>query len=119
MKEDPVYIGIEEPADVRRALLESSKNLISLLQENEGRKEQRKQKRQLLAELTNAMNEVKKLTARLKAEMPKVKMSSLPKAAKMAETPGETRKTAPKRYTSEAQKLEHEMAEIEEKLSRL
>lgn len=132
-KEEKLYVGIEDPIAIRRALLESSKSLIKILQENENTRQRREQKHRLLAELKNTAKELTRLLAQLKSELPRVKMSSLPKKMKPRMLP--TQKPAPKPATaqtvkkpatatrpmhlSEAQKLEKELKDIEDKLNKL
>ncbi len=133
-KDEPVYVGIEHPAEVRRALLESSKSLIKILQKSERLRENKRQKQQLIMQLKETMREITQLVSQLKSQMPKVRISSLPKrrAAKpvthereenQPEKQKETRTTSlpkpkPVHFT-ESQKLEKELQDIEEKLKRL
>jgi len=128
-KEEPVYIGIESPAEVRRAILESSKSLIRILQMNESIKEKKRQKHYLVTELGGIMNELSSLLSQLKLQLPRIRMSSLPKrhaekpiiqdkAAKQA-----IKQMAPPKpklaHLTEPQKLEKELQDIEEKLKSL
>lgn len=134
-KDDSIYIGIENPVEVRRALLESSKNLIRILQKSERLRENKKQKQELILQLKGTMREITQLISQLKSQMPKVRISSLPKrhAAKAIVHIKEADKAArqairqmeppkprpiPARLT-ESQKLEKELQDIEEKLKRL
>lgn len=128
-REDSVYIGIENPVEIRRALLESSKSLIKVLQAGERLKANKLRKQRLISDLKETMKEVVQLLAQLKSEMPKIKMSSLPKKRQpkplvdIPESEISVRKMpAPKprpvRMT-EAQKLEKELQDIEKKLGEL
>ncbi len=135
-KDEPVYIGIESPAEVRRAILESSKSLIKILQKSERLRENKRRKQQLMLQLKTTMREIAQLTSQLKSEMPKVRISSLPRrhaakaivrakeadkaekqAIRQVEQP-KPRPPVPARLT-ESQKLEKELQGIEEKLKRL
>jgi len=127
-KEEPIYVGLENPVEIRRALLESSKNLIKILQENESRKQKREQKHRLVAELKEILKDLTQLLGQLRSQMPKVKMSSLPKKFKPAapvmllKKEIRTFKPLPKPrpiHLSEAQKLENELKDIEDKLGKL
>ena len=126
-QEDPVYIGIENPSEIRRSLLESSKLLIHILQANERQKERRMRKQELSKELIGKMNEATHLVAQLKSLLPKVKVSSLPKKVKprpavnhveSKHAPIAMPKPKPVHLT-EAQKLEQELKDIEDKLDKL
>ncbi len=132
-KEEPVYIGIENPVEVRRALLESSKNLIKILQKGERLRENKRHKQQLILQLKETMREIVQLIAQLKSNMPRIRVSSLPKrhaatpithnkeadtATKQAIKQMAPPKPRPIQLT-EAQKFEKELQDIEEKLKRL
>ncbi len=131
-KDEPVYVGIESPAMVRRALLESSKSLIKILQKSERLRENKRQKQQLILQLKETMRELTQLISQLKSQMPRVRISSLPKrkAERPAPRPKGEEKTEkqavqappPKPrpvHMTESQKLEKELQDIEEKLRRL
>ncbi|MAG15975.1 hypothetical protein CMO88_02845 [Candidatus Woesearchaeota archaeon] len=126
-KEEPIYVGVENPVEIRRALLESSKSLIKILQENESRRQRREQKHKFVVELKSKIKEINQLIIHLKSELPKIKMSSLPKKAKPEPVVPVVKKEIkllpkpkPKPIRlSEAQELEKELHDIESKLSRL
>ncbi len=130
-KEEPVYIGIENPIEVRRALLESSKKLIKILQKGESLRENKRRKQQMMLQLKETMKEIAQLIAQLKSQMPKVRVSSLPRrhaakpivhASEIAKQAGKQPITPPKPRPApltESQKLERELQDIEEKLKRL
>lgn len=119
MKEDLFYVGIKNPLDVRRSLLESYKHMIKGLQRHERFKEVREEKAEQIIKLKNVMGDIEKLNARLKAELPKTEL----RAKKEKETEKEGRKLSkhahskhPKKV-SEIERLEKELDEIENKLS--
>ena len=125
--EDPIYIGIENPVEIRRALLESSKSLIKILQKHENIKQKKLHKHELASEMREKLRELNALMQQLRAELPKVKMSSLPKKQKiMLPAPTPLKKGAAKQlpkpkpvHLTEAQKLEKELHDIESKLGGL
>ncbi len=132
-EEEPVYVGIEKPIEVRRAILESSKNLIKLLQKGERVRENKKHKQELILQVKEIQKEIMKLVAQLKSQMPKVRISSLPKrhAAKPIVNDKEENKAAKQAIRqlappkpkpaplTESQKLEKELQDIEDKLKML
>ena len=123
-KEEPVYVGIADPIEIRRALLESSKSLIKILQENESRREKRASKHRLIADFKETMKDLTSLMVQMKSQLPKVRMSSLPKKPKPApvEASPVVKPHIPKPrpvHLSETQKLEKELKDIEDKLSKL
>ena len=124
-KEEPIYIGIEDPLPVRRSLLESTKNLIKVLQENEGRKEHRERKHKLVGELKETVREITNLLSHVKSQMPRVKMSSLPQRSKVTldavkkEPPVPLLPKPQPVHVTAAEQLDKELREIENKLSEL
>ena len=124
-KEEPVYIGLYTPTDVRRSLLESIKASIQILQSNEEFKKTKIQKQELEQEFKENMKEITKLVTRIKSSWPKVKLSTLPKKPKyeipteIIEQEIEIKEEEPVQEILEEEKLEHELKEIEEKLKTL
>lgn len=124
-REEPIYVGVENPAEVRRALLESSKALIHILQGNEKLKARKAKKKELAIKLSETVREATHLMVQLRSLMPRVKMTSLPKKERIAPEPraipqqAHVQRAAPVRKMSEAEKLDQELKDIEEKLSRL
>lgn len=125
---EPIYIGLENPTEVRKGLLEASKEMIKILQTNETLREKREQKNQLKAELQETIKDIAHLMAQLRTELPRVKLSSLPKQTAIPKPAlqKETKQTepAPKPrpkpiHLTEAQRLEKELKEIEAKLNGL
>jgi len=122
-EDDPIYVGIQNPIEVRRALLESSKSLIKVLQENENRRQRRIHKKQLHDNLDRTMREITRLLRLLKSSMPKIKVSTLPKKELPTPIVKKISPTAPIPapvvHVSQAQHLERELADIETKLNKL
>ena len=128
---EPIYIGLENPTEVRKALLEASKEMIKILQTNETLKEKREQKHQLKTELQETIKDISHLMTQLRTELPRVKLSSLPKRQLVTPKPAPPKETKqpepapmpkprPKPiHITEAQRLEKELKEIETKLSGL
>lgn len=124
-QDDPVYVRIESPAEVRKALLQSIKQLIQVLQANERLQEKKKQKSHLAEEYKNKMKEIVALLANLKSQMPKVRVSNLPKKTAKTDAPvleGPATADEPEILevnVSESDRLENELKEIESKLDKL
>ena len=135
-EESPLYIGIENPEQVRRSLLEASKSVIRALQLYEGLSSLREKKFSEMEKYKELTNEIGRLIKQLKAELPKYNLRQLPKAAgrimeheeekaerKPLEMPQPRREKQmnmqPKRKLSEVERLERELSSIEEKLSAL
>lgn len=118
--DDPVYVKIEDPAEVRKALLQSIKHMIMVLQANEKLQEKKKQKSGLAEEYRDKMKDIIILLAKIKSQMPKVKVSNLPKRTAKPEKVEESAEPELVEVNiSEADRLENELKEIEAKLNSL
>ena len=123
-QDDPVYVRIETPLEVRKALLQSIKQLLQMLQANERLQEKKKQKSALAEEYRSKMKEITILLVAIKAQMPKVKVSNLPKKIARPQVPEPEMVAAAdpeivEVNISEAERLENELKEIEAKLNSL
>lgn len=125
MKDEDLYVGIEEPIKLRRALLESTKVLIHVLQANERLRLQRQERQDLTEKLKDTISELYTLLANVRSDMPHVPLSHLPKSSKSHETIVEdapvmelkTKKHVPNQMSTSD--LARELDEIEKKLSEL
>ncbi|MBI2580321.1 hypothetical protein HYV85_00755 [Candidatus Woesearchaeota archaeon] len=135
--EELLYVGIDEPITLRRALLESSKSLVHLLKQQQSLKQLRASKQRKVEELRGLVVEINELTAQAKHLMPQMEGLNLPaeeeerkprtirviRAGAAAAT--QPRKTMPKisaptiHMESHVDKLERELQEIEKKLRSL
>ena len=110
MKEEILYVGIKEPAGIRRNLLEASKLVIQTLQKQESTKALREKKLKKTGELRKILREIKSLNSKLKESFPKIE-------------PEEKEKTAAKggkaKDSSELKELEKELEEVEKELDKL
>ena len=131
------YVGINDPIEIRRSLLESSKEMLQLLKRNEKFKEVRKEKKENISRLKDDMKEIKKLFAKLKSLLPvhhlriilkaekdkliKQKVSTVKKKKTVAKkkVAAVTKQKVNKEDLSELKKLEQELANIENKLGGL
>jgi len=136
-KEEIFYVGIRDPIEIRRSLLESSKDMVHSLQRFERFKSVRKEKHESIQELKELMGHIKKLVTQLKSVLPendlrvelgkekqkytakksqvttqKVKKEKAPKVKEVKE------RITPKEM-SELEKLEAELSAIEGKLSEI
>jgi len=133
VQEDSVlYVGIKNPTDVRKALLESLRELLCSLKQYEHIRTLRTQKTALFAQYTAQITTIKTLISRLQRTVPKhdvARMTTLTqKVAPVAEVlPAKTPVTprtakAPTQNSAamdEVARLEAELSAIEQKLSNL
>jgi hypothetical protein len=71
MEEKDFFVGIYDPTDVRRNILESSKDIVSSFQKDKNLKKIRQDKLFLYEEMRNLMIELNMLIDRLNKKMPK------------------------------------------------
>lgn len=134
------YVGMRDPVELRRQILESSKEMIQYIQRAEKFKEIRKEKSEEIIKLKNLVSEIIRLVNKAKAELPKTNIrarlhkheekekakdkmlkrereklekAEMKKAKKIKEI-----EKKPKEMT-ELAKLEAELGEIESKLNRI
>jgi uncharacterized coiled-coil DUF342 family protein len=118
-KKDDLYVGIRDPVEMRRTLLESSRGILRMLQRFERFKSLRKEKEELFERLKMLGKEIDELDSRLKAALPKRPFKPVKKAAVKEEAPKKAEKPKPKKPDTELDKIESSLSEIEEKLKRL
>lgn len=137
-KDEIFYVGIRDPIEIRRSLLESSKDMVHSLQRFERFKEVRKEKLEELNEVRKTMNVVKKLMSQLKKTLPdapsvrvelgqekrkvelkKHKKATTKNSSKKKVKPVEVKERVSPKEMNELEKLEAELSAIEGKLSRL
>jgi len=137
------YVGIKEPIEVRKYVLETSKDIVQYLQRVEKFKSVRLEKTENLNKLKETMNELTRLVIKLKSSLPKTSLrtrlhkheeeimkESLAKVLSEKEEPQKKFKIEEKKQTikeapeirkpkTELEKLEAELNEIESKLTKL
>ncbi len=119
-KEKEFYVGITNPADARKNLLEASKEVIKSLQSYERIRHIRNEKAEQVSRFSNLMAELSSLIGQLKKELPEYSEEDLPKAKPQSkEESKEAKQPAKKSRASELQRLEKELSNIEQKLSGL
>lgn len=146
-KHEVFYVGVKDPIEIRRSILESSKELVQLMQDFEKFKEMRDTKIKLKEELKKEVNDVQSLMRKFKSKLPKTEVrvklfrehtvaneeeeEEVPtKKSKGKKSKSKSKgrkikkvKVAPKKVVkknlSELDKLESELKKIEDKLGRL
>ena|SRR3989339_417475 len=119
--ENLFYVGIENPNEIRKALLESVKSIIQSLKGYEAVRSVRNEKKEAMLKLKEHTAEISRLIMHLKAEFPKPEFGELPavkKPAVAAEKPAIVMESAARR-SSEMDRLERELTDIEKKLQNL
>jgi len=121
-KKEIFFVEVHDSAEVRRNILESLKDIVENLQRFEKFREIREDKIRNINNLRKSIREVNKLIPTLRNALPDVKV----RAAKIERPKSHGRKKtksneieAKDKPTSELQKLESELNEIEGKLGNL
>jgi len=109
------YVGINNPGDLRKELLESSKSAIGILRNYDSINDIRREKIEKIVELKKVFSELKRLSTVLKSKLPSDKIKSI-KKEKSVKTKVIQKK--PKK-TAKIQQLEDELGEIEERLNKM
>jgi len=73
-KQDVFYVGIKDPIEIRRSLLESSKEIVQLMQDFERFKDMREQKYELKEQLRKDIIAIEAMMKRLRKFIPKTKL---------------------------------------------
>jgi len=100
--EEDFFVGLNEPTEIRRNLLEASKLVIQNLQRHEKITLIREEKLRKIKALSNDIKKIKVMSNELKDLLPKTSI-----------------KTTKVTNSTELRKLEHELTEIEEELGKL
>jgi hypothetical protein len=110
--EEPLFVGVPDPFDLRKGILTSSKDIINSLKRYEKFIAIKKEKMKHTVEIVKIMKEISSLTRKLKLDMPKthVKPRQMPEANFSDKIIQEKTKLV---------ELEDELASVEEKLSRM
>jgi len=130
-KEPAFYVGVQNPAEVRKTMLEASRELLVSLKQYEHLRNIRAQKLSLYSKYQIQVSNIKSLIAKLQRAVPKHDMDllSAPKKVEkvepvVVEAPAKTpapraARVAPQHLAAmdEVTRLESELAEIEKKLS--
>ena len=138
-QEEIFYVGIKDPIEARRNILESTKDSIQILQRLAKFKALRAEKSAVINRLREDLRELNKLVNRLRTELPKTKLRvRLEEHEKLEASKEYAEKTVaeitarkallaskkkeaekPKKEMTEIEKLESELGNIEQKLKNL
>jgi len=121
---DIFFVEVHEPSDVKRIILESLKDIVESLQRFEKFKDTRKDKIDNINKLQKIVKEINKLIPRLKNSLPEAKIRVVDTVSKHPKKRAvkDIKKVAAeetKKPTTELQKLEDELSDIEGKLGGL
>jgi len=124
-KEKEFYVGIPNPIDVRRNILETSKEIIQVLKRYESFHHIKEAKKAEMNKFRAMVNDINQMMLRLKTSLPPVRIEDLPR-----KEPTETTvkplsvkriRAAPESAapSSELDRLEQELGKIEDKIKGL
>jgi len=131
-KKHVYYAGLSEPIEVRKSILEASREVLQSLQQFDKFSAVRREKKQAIADLKSNVSEINRLFSELKSHLPNAAQAPAVKAAtqkhelKVSATAQMTKQKSKKqkepsvklkpKELSELEKLEKELGEIENKL---
>ncbi len=115
-EEEVFFVGLNNPEEIRRDILESTKDIIAVLRTYENFKKVRAEKAQNVSHLKVIVKELDVLIVRLKHELPKTRLREKETSAKPA-AQSVSKQVRQEKKMTEMEKLEMELAEIEHKLS--
>ena len=130
-KKEVFFVGVKEPVEMRRNILEASREMVLLLQMYEKFKTVREEKRRNIDKLRGMIREIALLASRLKKHLPKTDLRAMPiqeivrKPKKVEYKTEESVREVKKeervlsKELTEIEKLEAELASIEMKLNNL
>jgi len=108
------YVGLNNPKEIRKSVLESTRDIIQVIKTQDSLKQIRTKKYVLIEELKNQMVQIDNLMNRLKRALP----SSREKEQTSPSISNKRRIEAPRKI-KDIDKLEAELADIEAKLGEL
>ena len=118
-KEDIYFVRIDEPSELRRTLLESSKTVVRSLQMYEALRVLRVEKVEEIMNLKKRISELDLLISKLKRSLPKSKKPNIDFERKENIRNIRNIRVEPKEEGNELLRLERELREIENKLSNI
>ncbi len=126
-QEEPLFVGVRGPLEIRRNLLEASRGVVESLKRYETLKVTREKKMVAVTNLKKDIKDISKLVFKLRASLPTVTVKPPPIAKEKAITVVKkepvvkkfVKKVAPvvKKPKTELDKLEDELSDIESKLN--
>jgi len=117
-EESPLFVGITNGNDLRRSMLECSKGILESLRGHEQLKNIREEKVGLIQQLKGDVKDLTKLINSLKGYLPNVKDVKKPEVKKAVSEPKMVKVEKPQ-ASSEVEKLENALNDIEAKLNSL
>ena len=117
------FVQVREPAEVRRGILESLKEILELLQRFEKFRQKRHEKLERIQHLRKLVKDANKLMGNLKLKLPQTNLKGIAREApkpqkkeKKKEVKQAAPKKEPRKEKTELEKLEEELSAIESKL---
>jgi hypothetical protein len=103
-KQHEYYVGVESPTEIRKGLLESSRDIIHMLQSHERIKSLRNEKNDQLQKLDSLMRDIYMLSNKLKAQLPKLPAKK--KVPEKGQKKGEDKKKVEVKRKEEPKKIQ-------------
>lgn len=120
-EESPLFVGVMNGGELRRSMLECSKDILESLKEHEKFKNIKGEKVKLISQLKNDVKGIAKLINSLKNSLPNVRDAGIKRPETKKATAEKLKKESIEkpREKTELEKLEDELRDIENKLGSL
>ncbi|MBW3002066.1 hypothetical protein KY338_02800 [Candidatus Woesearchaeota archaeon] len=121
MSKDKFFVGIKNPINTRRLLLNSSKDILDALKDFESFESLKMEKAKYVVELKKVLDEITVLNRKLKSHLPKTPLQAPPKYERVARKRKGKKvpKTKMREVASKMDLLESELAKVEDRLQGL
>lgn len=121
MSKDKFFVGIKNPVNARRLLLNSSKDVLDALKDFENFENLKQEKAKYIVELKDVLDEIVVLNKKLKSHLPKTPLKAPPTYERVSRKKKGKKmpKTKMKDVASKMDVLESELAKVEERLQGL
>src|SRR3989338_1409081 len=112
-EDENYFVGIDNPIELRREVLEASKKLVETLKKFEAFREKRDRKLKLIEKMRSILADIGKLNSKLRSIMPKANARQPRQMLNLPERPAMkgkfVRKSPEPQAMSEMEKLENEL----------
>ena len=120
-EEELFFVDVTNSDDLRRTILECSKDILEILKSYESFKATNSQKQKEIEDLKVKVKQISKLISKLKSDLPSIKIKTEKKKSTKKEMskPKESEPPVIKKPKSEIEKLQSELDEVEAKLNEI
>lgn len=115
--QESFYVGIHEPTDLRREILESSKLMIHTLQSQKKVESIREEKEKTVNEFKRVVREINLIVSKVKKRLPRTKLRALSKEEQLSVYKKANQAVSPKKEKSKETKEAPKVKEVKEEVA--